>query len=64
MAVGDVDGEKRDSSLAVLVLPVTVLAAELLARAPPAPTPHAAVQKRAKDTMTEFAALFASIAAA
>jgi hypothetical protein len=45
---------------------VDALAAELLARAPnpPAPTPHAAVQKRAKDTMTEFAALFASIAAA
>jgi hypothetical protein len=33
------------------------------ASAPP-PTPHATVQKRAKDTMTEFAALFASIAAA
>jgi hypothetical protein len=45
---------------------VDALAAELLARAPnpPASTPHAAVQKRAKDTMTEFAALFASIAAA
>jgi hypothetical protein len=45
---------------------VDALAAELLARAPnpPAPTPHATVQKRAKDTMTEFAALFASIAAA
>jgi hypothetical protein len=45
---------------------VDALAAELLARAPhpPAPTPHASVQKRAKDTMTEFAALFASIAAA
>jgi hypothetical protein len=42
------------------------LAAELLARAPhpPAPTPHAAVQKRAKDTMAEFAAPFASIAVA
>jgi hypothetical protein len=41
---------------------VDALAAELLARAPnpPAPTPHAAVQKHAKDTMAEFAALFAA----
>jgi hypothetical protein len=62
--IGQIDTTRRAPQGTPNKPKVDALAAELLARAPhpPAATANALVVKRAKDTMAEFATLFAGLA--